>query len=144
MAVGRLREAVDDFVKGAVAATSDDQLAMFADGLLRDFGGVAGAGGFREIRLDTVGGENLTGLIDEAATTISAVTGVGIVDEQSVLDERVHGSARPGQNTILTEKEGGTERAKRKKGEVGVTANCQAGRLSGPKEKPTTGVLCWQ
>src|SRR5712692_2455804 len=52
-------EAVDDFIKRAVAAASDHETAAFGGSALRDFGGMARAGGFRKIGLDAASGKNL-------------------------------------------------------------------------------------
>ena len=90
MAVGRKCKAVDDFVERAVAAASDDELALLANCLLGNFCGVAGAGGFREVGVNAVRSKNLASLVDEFAPAVATVSSVGIVNQKGVLDERVH------------------------------------------------------
>ncbi len=90
MPVLRSGEAVDDFIQRAVAAAGDDQAAAIADGLLRDFDGVAGAGGLSELGFNTVRSENAARLIEKLAAAIAAITRVGIVDEERVVKSYGH------------------------------------------------------
>ncbi len=83
-------EAVDDFIERAVAAASDDQPAAFAGGAARDFRGMAWAGGFGELGVDTSGGKNMASRIERATPAVAAAAGVGIVNQQSVSEIRHH------------------------------------------------------
>src|SRR6516165_946121 len=68
-------QAVYNFIEGAVAAAGDDELTMFADGLLSDLNGVTGSGSLREFGLDTVRSKNTACLVEKLATPIAAITG---------------------------------------------------------------------
>ena len=89
MTILRGGKAVDDFVEGAVAAASYDELAMIDGGLLGDFCGMTGAGGFRKFGVDARGSEDAASFVEHATPASAATTGVGIVDEQSVFEFRV-------------------------------------------------------
>jgi hypothetical protein len=83
-------EAVDDFVERAVAAAGDDQAAIFGGGARGNLGGVAGAGGFGEVRVNAARGENVARFVEQAAASVAAVAGIGIVDEKRVLEAGDH------------------------------------------------------
>src|SRR5215472_14967005 len=85
MAVLMGGEAVDDFVERAVPAASDDEAAVFGGGAGGDFRGMAGAGGFGEVSVNTAAGENVARPVEQTATAVAAVAGVGVVDHQGVL-----------------------------------------------------------
>jgi len=78
-------EAVDDFVERAIAAASNHELTMFADGLLGDLNGVARAGGLCEFGFDAVGRENASGLVEKSAASIAAIASVRVMNEERVL-----------------------------------------------------------
>src|SRR6266849_3426103 len=86
-------EAVDDFIERAVATAGDNEPAAFGGGAMRDFGGVARAGSFREFGVDAADGKNMAGGIERAPANPAAVAGVGIVNQQSVAEISVHSSS---------------------------------------------------
>ena len=85
MAVLRTGETVDHFVDGAVAAAGDDELAAVVSGAARDFGRFAGAGGFREIRLNAASAEDSARFFELGAASRATSTRVWIVNQQRVL-----------------------------------------------------------
>src|SRR5229473_1966606 len=86
-------EAVDDFIECAVATAGDHQPAAFGGGALRDLGGVARAGSFREFGFDAADGKNMARRIERAPAASAAVAGVGVVNQQSVAEISVHSSS---------------------------------------------------
>ena len=83
-------QAVDDFVERAIAAARNHQLAALARGLLRDFRGVAGGGGFRKLGFDAAVGKNAPRLLDQAASHVSATSGIRVVNQQRVVELSFH------------------------------------------------------
>src|SRR5277367_4184162 len=101
MAVFLPRQAVHDFIHRAVASASDYELAAFVVGTLRHFGGVAGLGGFLELRLNAACRENTSSFIEHGATALAAVSGVGVVNQECVLDFRGHPSFTSGSESFI-------------------------------------------
>ena len=104
MAIGRIREAIDDFVERAVATAGDDELAAIPDGLLGNLHGVAGAGGFGEFGVNAIGGQDAARLIEQAAAPVTAVPRVGVVDQERVLKLSLHFLLGPARSLILYNK----------------------------------------
>lgn len=90
IAVAGGSQTVDNFIERAVASASDDQLATFADRLLRYFGSVAGAGGFGQFGFDAARGQNAPSLVEKFAAAIATIASVGVMDEKCVLERRGH------------------------------------------------------
>lgn len=84
------REAVDDFIQGAVTSAGDDQLPPFVIRALCEFGGIAGSCGLGEIRVNAAGGKNAARFMEHGASAPTAVSGVGVVNQQRVMDFRGH------------------------------------------------------
>src|SRR4029077_6189414 len=83
-------KAVDDFIQSTVAPASDYEAATFRGGAVRDFCGVARAGGLRKFGTGAAGDKNRASRIECAAAAFAAATGVGIMNQQSVLEVRGH------------------------------------------------------
>src|SRR5579859_420216 len=88
-------EAVDDFVQSAIASAGDDEMAAFVIGALRDFRGIAGFGGFREVGVNSAGGKDAAGFVKHGATFAAAVAGVGVVNQERVVDSGGHPRCGP-------------------------------------------------
>src|SRR5215813_278249 len=84
MTILLVREAIYDFVEGAVAAACDDELAAVFAGAHSDVGGVARAGRFGEVGLNAALGENSAGFVEFLATIVATASGVGVVNQESV------------------------------------------------------------
>ena len=80
MAVLRTSETVDHFVDGAVTAAGDNQLAAVVSGAARDFGGFAGAGGFREVGLYAARAEDSARFFEKGAPRCATSTRVRIMN----------------------------------------------------------------
>src|SRR5262249_30384415 len=59
-------QTIHNFVEGAIASAGNYQLAPVACGVLRDFGGVPGSGGFGQVRFNAFGGKNAACLVEQA------------------------------------------------------------------------------
>ena len=81
MAVLVGREAVDDFIEGAVTPAGDDEAAAFVGSARGDLSGVARASGFREIGVDPASGKNMASRIERATAALAPAPGVGIVNQ---------------------------------------------------------------
>src|SRR5260221_13244941 len=92
MAVLGSGEAVYNFIERAVAAACDYKFATVAGCLLRDFSGVAGAGGFCELRLDAGLRKKSPGFVNQAPARVSAATRVGVGNQPRVVKLHIHGS----------------------------------------------------
>jgi hypothetical protein len=90
VAIGKISESIHNFVERAVAATGNHELAAIANGLLRNLGGVSGAGGFGEIGFDAIGGENATRLVKEPAAPVATDPRVWVVNQERIVKLSVH------------------------------------------------------
>jgi len=87
-------QAVHDFVEGAIATAGNYQLPPVACGVVCEFGGVPGSGGFGQVRFNALRGKNAACLVEQAAPGVAPGPGVGVVNQERVVELGFHSLPR--------------------------------------------------